>query len=404
MVSGLFTDTVEVSNKGRQQKQSGRILKYLSRTQCGVTIPEIAEHVRISVPTTTKLINELIKLNCINEVGKRETDNGRKPTLYSLNKERFYAVGVEVVRKRIQVKVVRVDKEVIFEKRDDAFLLENSKECLGYVIDFIKDTINGCGIASYQIMGVGIGITGRVDCNTGQTLNYFNFLDVTFAEFVEKSTGLPTIVDNDTRILGIAEQVVGKARSVNNALVVNLSRGLGISLILNKKVIAGGNGFAGELGHMQLGYSDRLCLCGKQGCMETVVSGHALEEDLKEALLNGEQSIFFNNNDDSNYRYDEVLEAALKGDALSIRLIQKQGDCLGEALGNLLNLLNPEVIIIGGKMARAGDLFTTSVKMGIKKTALINPLMFCKVRLSELENEAVPNGAAYMVWKKYEMI
>ena len=404
MISGFFTDSIEVSNKSRQQKQSGRILRYLSKTQCGLTIPEISDYVRISVPTTTKLIHDLIDKQCVIEVGKKETDNGRKPLLYSINKECFYALGVEVVLNRIQVKVIRIDKEVIFERKDDNFTLENTVDCLNNVIEFIRFAIDNCGVEANQLMGIGVGITGRVDCNTGDTLNYFNFLEKSFAKTLEGNLGLPTIVDNDTRVLGIAEQVVGKARNVNNALVVNVSRGLGISLILNKKMIAGGNGFAGEFGHMQFRQSNRLCLCGKKGCLGTVVSGYALEQDMAEALNGGEQSIHFNKEQGGNYLYCDVLDAALKGDALSIKIIQKQGEALGEALGNLLNLLNPEVIIIGGKIAKAGDLFSTSVNMGMKKTALINPLMFCKIRLSELEKEAVPNGAAYMLWKKYEMI
>lgn len=404
MVSGLLTDIGGVSIKSRQQKQSGRILRYLAKKQNGTSIPEIADHVRISVPTTTKLINELIEQDCINEVGKRETDNGRKPVLYSINKERFYAVGLEVVLKRIEVKIVRIDKEVIYEARDNDFLLENTGDCLNFVIDFIRRAIDNSGIDFQQIMGIGIGITGRVDRNTGHTINYFNFLNVSFAATVEANTGLPTVVDNDTRVLGIAEQVVGKAKNVSNALVLNVSRGLGISLIVNKKLVAGGNGFAGEFGHMQFGQSQRLCMCGKKGCLGTMVSGYALEQDLEEALISGEASIHFKLANSDSYRYDDVLEAAIRGDALSIKLIQKQGECLGEALGNLLNLLNPELIIIGGKLAVVGDLFITSVKMGMKKSALINPLMLCKISLSDLKKEAVSDGAAYMFWKKYEMI
>lgn len=404
MVAGLLTELEEVNNKTRQQKQAGRIIKYLSKSDAAVTIPEISKHVKISIPTTTKLINELISKNWMLEKGKRETDNGRKPTLYSINKEKFYAVGVEILLKRIQVKVMRINSTEVHEVKDNAFVLENTKQCLSQVIEFIRSAINHSKIATDQIMGVGIGITGRVNSQTGESFNYFNFSDLSLKQHVEDALGLPVFIDNDTRVLGLAEQVAGKAKKAGNALVVNMSRGLGISVIINKKVVPGGMGFAGEFGHMQLGKSERLCLCGKKGCLGTEVSGYALEEDLKEALNNGEASIYFNKADGRQYRYDDMLEAALKGDSLSIRLIQEQGDKLGEALGNILNLLNPELIVIGGKIARVNELFVDSVKAGMKKTALINSLKFCKVEVSNLGSEAGPKGAASMVWKKYEMI
>lgn len=404
MIAGLFKDSIEANNKSRQNKQSVRILKFLSKTNIGVTIPEVAKHVKISVPTTTKLMNELINKKYIIDQGKKETDNGRKPVLYILNHQQFHAVGVEILFKRIRVKVLRLDKKVIYDVTDDNFILANTEPCLNHVINFIKKGIDDSGIDKEQIMGVGIGVTGRVNKLTGETMSYFNFMQVPFSKMVNDAINIPVIVDNDTRILGIAEQVSGKASKANNALVVNISRGIGVSIIINEQVVTGGSGFAGELGHMQMNQSNRLCQCGKQGCLETIISGHAMEVDLQEALLSGEQSIYFNQEHLQNYRYSDILNAAKNGDALALSIIQKQGDILGQALGNLVNLLNPELIILSGKIVAVGHLFSNSVRMGLTKTALINPMEHCSITVSELENTGVPDGAAYMLWKNFEMI
>lgn len=402
--SGLFSDFSGAGNENRHLKQRSRIIKCLAKSSCAMTIPEISKHVKISTPTTIKLVNELIQENWILDEGKKETDSGRRPVLYSLNKESFFVVGVEVLLKRIHVNVVRIGLDVIYDNKDSSFVMENTDVCLNRVVQFISAAIEKSGVEKEKIIGVGMGITGGVNSETGESFNYFNFMSQPLSMYLEDVFDIPTVVDNDTRVLGVAEQVFGKVKRTSNALIVNMSRGLGLTVILNKKVVAGGMGFAGEFGHMQLGEKGRLCLCGKKGCLGTEVSGYALEEDLADALNQGDTSINFKLKDINGYRYDDILVAAMKGDGLALRLLQQQGEKLGEALGNIINLLNPEIIVIGGKVARVKDLFSDSVRMGIKKTALINPLLFCKVVVSDLGSGAGPQGAASMVLKRVGMI
>lgn len=402
--SSFFSEISGVGNESRHQKQCSRIVKCLAKSNSPMTIPEISKHVKISTPTTIKLVNELIEGSWILDEGKKETDSGRRPVLYTLNKEMFYVVGVEILLKRIHVTVVGIGLDVIYEEKNIDFVISNSQECLDSVVKFISSAIKKSKVKVDKIIGVGIGITGGVNSETGESFNYFNFMDRPLSQYMEESLGINTVIDNDTRVLGVAEQVFGRVKRTANALIVNMSRGLGITVILNKKVVAGGMGLAGEFGHMQLGEKSRLCLCGKKGCLGTEVSGFALEEDLFEALNNGETSIFFKVDEKRKYRYDDILDAAMKGDGLALRLLQQQGEKLGEALGNIINLLNPELIVIGGKVARVKDLFSDSVKMGLKKTALINPLLFCKVVVSNMGNDAGPRGAASMILKRVGMI
>ena len=131
-------------------------------------------------------------------------------------------------------------------------------------------------------------MTGSVNGHTGESADYFNNLDLPLRTYLERQLGLPVDIDNDTRVIGIAEQVLGEAKGADNALVVKVSRNLGLSIILDKNIIFGQQGFAGNFGHVQLGKKGRLCSCGKKGCLRTEVSGNALYQDLKEALEAGE--------------------------------------------------------------------------------------------------------------------
>jgi predicted NBD/HSP70 family sugar kinase len=384
-----------------QLKVLKNIVRHLSKAEASLTIPEIAADVKISVPTSTKLIKELLEKKYVLEDGKRETENGRRPELYSLNKEKFYAIGVEVLLKWIHVSVVRVDSKVAYQAHNEAFVLENTQECLNYIISFIRSAIHKTGLRSDQFIGMGVGLFGTVNGHTGESTQYFNLPEGSMVRQLEQAFRLPVLIDSDTRVIGIAEQVLGEAKGVENVLVVKVSRSLGLSIILNNQVIFGAKGFAGEFGHLQFGKKDRLCSCGKKGCIETEVSGNALLKDLEEALINGETSMYFQLANFSNYRYHDIFTAALKGDSLSIGLLINQGDKLGQSLGNIINLLNPSLIIIGGEYAKVKDYFIDAVKTGLRKTALVDSLAACEIKVTSLGSDLSSKAAACMVFKSY---
>jgi predicted NBD/HSP70 family sugar kinase len=163
-------------------------------------------------------------------------------------------------------------------------------------------------------------------------------------------------------------------------------------------------GFAGEFGHMQFNTSDKLCLCGKRGCLGTTVSGYGLEEAFKEKMAQGDKSILAYDPKSENLRYDDILSAALAGDALSIALVQDIGVNLGKALGNIINFINPEMIVLSGKFSRLGNLLLNSVKTGMTMTALTNVLDMCQTEVSGYDRDAGVMGSAMMVYKCFNLI
>ncbi len=397
----LHASTKEHSghHENRQQKQLRGIVRCLAKSDTAQTIPEVAELLKISIPTCTKLVKELVEKKYILEDGKKETDNGRRPETYSLNVNRFYVVGVEILLKFIHVSVVRIDGEVMYEKGNSQFVLENTNEGLAYVVSYIKAAIVQTQIETDQIVGIGVGLVGTVNSHNGDTTQYFNFAQGSFRKHLEIKFSVPVLIDTDTRAICVAEQVQGKAQGVANALIVKMSRSLGMSIVLNGQIVFGGKGLAGELGHLQIGKLNRICSCGKKGCLETEVSGSALQTDLKEALLKGETSYYFEPSKADTYRYHDVMAAVLQGDALSLRLIQDQADKLGQALGNMVNLLNPDLIVIGGEIVMIKDFFIDAFKMGLKKTALIESLANCQIEVSDLGRYFSSRAAACMIFK-----
>ena len=405
MIVNILNSPLKEANdhtEKRQQKQFKNIVRCLSKSDSAFTIPEIAEYVKISVPTCTKLVRTLVEKKYLLEEGKKETENGRRPEFYALNKDHFYAIGVEILLKFIHISIVRIDSELIYETSNNQFVLENTPEGLQYVVSFIKSTITKHQLKNDQIIGLGVGLAGTVNVHTGET-QHFNFMGISLKKYLENTFRIPVIVDTDTRAIGIAEQVMGKAQGIGNVLIVKVSRSIGMSVIMNGKMIVGGTGQAGEFGHLQLGKLGRLCVCGKKGCLETEVSGGALQTDLKKALMDGETSNYFQVENLDSYRYHDVLKAVLNGDALSLKLVLDQADKLGQALGNIVNLLNPDLIVISGEIVMIQNFFIDALKMGLKKTSLIDSLANCRVEVSDLGRYYSSKAAATMIFKNYDL-
>ncbi len=313
-------------------------------------------------------------------------------------------MGLRIDLAKMQLVISRIDFSLVYEVFEDNFKVENTESCLKHVVNFIEKAIKDSGVTRSKIVGVGVGITGRVNSKTGESFSYFNFMEVPLKQYLSDALKLEVLVGNDTRTAGFAEQVQDKENSKRNSLFVNVSQGLGLSMMFNGKVVSGESGFAGEFGHMQFGIKNRLCVCGKRGCLGTEVSGYGLHKDLIEAIELNEGSLFFEISNIDKYHYKDVFKAANQGDGLSITLLQRIGVLLGEALGNIINLLNPGEIIIGGEFVSVKEIFIDAINVGLKKTALVHPLKQCEIVSSELGKDAFAKGAAAMILKHHDLI
>lgn len=399
-----FTALEDSSNSSRHAKHKNKIIRLMSTSLEPITIPELHSKLRISTPTVIKLINQLMDVGIVKEQGKRDSESGRKPTLYKLDVEKFFSIGVEIFFKKIRLFVVRLDQKIVYKSEQKQFKLENTPVCLDVIENFINIELHKCGVAKKNILGIGIALTGRVNKLTGESFNFFNFTDKPIATYFSEKFGLKTLIDNDTHILGLAEQTMGNARHAQNALILNVGRGLGMTIISNGELVNGSNGFAGEFGHMQFGNNQDLCICGKRGCLGMEVSGFALEEKFKKSIVGGNSSLLLSDENDQEIHYEQIIVGAKSGDGLSIDLLQEMGFTLGFAIGNIVNLLNPEIIIIGGEFAHASDVFIDPIKIGIKKSALTNSLSSVKIKNSKIDVTNSGVGAAALIFRHYNLL
>lgn len=336
------------------------------------TITDLAKELDLSVPTVTKFISEMCEEGYINDYGKLETSGGRHPSIYGLNPESGYFIGVDIKKFAINIGLINFKGDMLELNMNTPYKFENTQEALERLCDLIKNFIKETEVNKDKIMNICINISGRVNPESGYSFSMFNFSEQPLAEVLAKKIGFPVCIDNDTRAMTYGEYMKGSVTGEKNIIFVNISWGLGIGIIIDGKIYTGKSGFSGEFGHVNVFDNEIICHCGKKGCLETEASGSAFHRIFLERIKNGETSILSNRLKEKNkpLTLDELIEAACKEDPLCIEIVEEIGQKLGKQVAGLINIFNPEMVIIGGTLSLTGDYITQPIKTAVRKYSL----------------------------------
>ena len=348
-----------------------RIITHYIQNGCS-TITELSKELDLSVPTVTKFIDEMCGNGYLNVYGKLETNGGRHPNLYGLNPESGYFIGVDIKHSSLHIGVVNFRGDLIDKKLDVPFKNANTKESLDALAGIIQKFIKTLSINSEKILNININISGRVNPASGYSYSIFNFEERPLAEVLREKLGYNVTIENDTRAMTYGEYMQGCVKGEKNIIFVNVSWGLGIGIIIDGKVYTGKSGFSGEFGHINVFDNEILCHCGKKGCLETEASGSALHRILLERINNGECSILSSRiaTKEDPLTLDEIIAAVNQEDLLCIEIVEEIGQKLGKQIAGLINLFNPELVIIGGTLSLTGDYITQPIKTAVRKYSL----------------------------------
>ena len=401
-----FSDVLKFSSdkiSGTEYKNSilkKNILIYMAKFG-EVTIADLARELNVSVPSVTKLVAELKEDGYLEDNGKIETSGGRRPNVFGLAADAFYFLGVDVRRRRIDIALLDFQGNIIEKKEGIPFVLENTMAAFEQICLEINDFIDESSLGKEKIIGVGISLTGRVDSNDGYSYTYFNFNETPLTDLFEERLGIRSYIENDSRAMVYAEKIFGVVKEEKNVLFLNLGRGIGVGEMFDGKLYYGKTGFAGELGHIPLLDNEIICHCGKKGCLETEASGIALEKMFIERLAAGETSVLSEKwkSGEDILLYD-IIEAANNDDVLSITLIANIAEKLGRGVGVLINLLNPDLVVVGGSLSLVGDYLMLPLKMAINKYSLSLVSKDTKFKMSKLGETASVIGVAMLVRAK----
>ena len=361
------------------------------------SLADLSKELNTSVPTITKLVGELIDEGFLTDMGKQGTSGGRRPSIYGLNPSAGYFVGTEVRRNSISVAVTNFKGQLIDYHEEVPFSLENSEKSFRSLCSYLLGLIEKIDISREEVLAFGFNLSGRVNNETGYCFTYFIGEDRPIASFLEDELKRPVFVENDSRAMTYGEYISGIANNEEDMLFINVSWGLGMGMITDGKLSYGKSGFSGEIGHFPLLDNDQICHCGKTGCLETGASGSAIYRIFTEKLRDGRESTLaerFANGEDITL--DDILNAANEEDVLAIEVIEEIGSVLGRAIAGLINLFNPELVVIGGIVSKVKEYLLLPIRSAIQKHSLNMVNKDTTIKLSKLGEKAGPIGACML--------
>ena len=357
------------------------------------SIAALSEQINTSVPTVTKLIGELMDEGFMIELGKSGTSGGRRPSIYGLNPAAGYFIGLDIRHTHASVAVTDFKGNLVCYQDDIPFILEIDEACLHTISKNIRDFFVEHDLDWNRVLGMGISVAGRVNPKTGYSNLYSFDPDRPINKILSEDLDIPVVIENDSRAMTYGEYLSGVVKKEKNVLFVNVSWGLGMGMILDGRLYYGTSGYSGEFGHFPLLDNDQICRCGKVGCLETGASGSALVRMISEQLQAGRASslsrIF---KDQGKVNLNDIFKAVQEEDILTIETIEKIGANLGRGLAGLINVFNPQLVVLGGKVAMAGDYLLLAVRSAVKRHAQTIANQDTAIKFSKLRNQAAPIG------------
>lgn len=347
-----------------------QILALLSRKD-GATIPQIADALGISIGTATKYVGILLEEGALEDCGKTESVTGRRPHRYNLRADAGWFLGVDVNDRYVNMGLMDFQGN-----RHETRLLENfaleSKGAFLQLCENLQQAVSLAREAGQDLKGICIALPGRIDDRTGDSYTWFYEPGKALAQRLQEQLGVPFSLFNDTRAMTVGEYIKGAGAGTQNMLMINVNWGLGMGIVMDGQVYSGKSGYAGELGHVYGFDNQIICRCGKRGCNETEISGQALQRNLVERIRAGESSILSQRvlESDKPLMLSEIMDAVAREDVLCIDVIEKIGILLGEKTSGLINLFNPELVVVGGELAMTGDYLLDPMRMAVNKHAI----------------------------------
>lgn len=304
--------------------------------------------------------------------GKIATGSGRKPSSFSLNPSSYYYAGIDLNDKFINYAIMDLSGNLVITGAPAEFKLENNPESLRRVCDFIRELRSRNAQEYGKIRYACVSLPGRVNSRTGYSHTYFDFTERPLSEILSECLGRPVCVSNDTRSMTYAEYLQGCTNGEKNVIFINVNWGIGAGLILDGKPYFGKSGYSGEFGHIHAFDNQIICRCGKMGCLETEVSGQALVRKMTDRIRKGHSSILSERvlKSEKPVSLEEILLALKQEDTLCIDVMEEIGGLLGIRVAGLINIFNPELVVIGGILSGAGDFLLQPLRMNIIKHSL----------------------------------
>ena len=284
----------------------------------------------------------------------------------------MYYLGVDLGGTKIEVGIVDKNGNILNTKRVLTLGEDGPEKVLKRMCTLVDEVMSGTRLNLDDISGIGIGVPGAVDYSRGNIYfltNLPGWTDFPIKDFLMSKYNIPVALNNDANAAALAEYIFGSGAGVKDMIYLTVSTGIGGGLIVNGDLLSGAWGAGGEVGHMILDVGGDECNCGNRGCWEAISSGSAIVKGVINRIKAGEKSKVTELASIDDVRAEHVFAARAMGDVVSMEVTDRAMDFLGLGIANLVNVINPEKVVIGGGVAKVGDILFTLVRERVKELA-----------------------------------
>ncbi|MDE1514635.1 MULTISPECIES: sugar metabolism global transcriptional regulator Mlc [Vibrio] len=351
-----------------KQINAGRVYKLIDQ-KGPISRIDLSKESELAPASITKITRELIDAHLIHETTVQEaTSRGRPAVGLQTNNFGWQFLSMRLGRGYLTIALHELGGEVLIDTKIDIHEIDQD-DVLSRLLFEIEEFFQTYATQLDRVTSIAITLPGLVNSEQGIVLQmpHYNVKNLALGPAIYKATGLPVFVANDTRAWALAEKLFGHAQDVDNSILISIHHGLGAGIVLDGRVLQGRHGNIGDLGHIQIDPKGKPCHCGNYGCLETVASSQAIRDQVTTRIMEGEASCLAASEEIS---IEDICAAAADGDSLAVDVIQQLGRYLGAAIAIVINLFNPEKILIGGVINQAKAILYPSIEQCIREQSL----------------------------------
>lgn len=359
------------------------------RTSAPISRAQIAKDTKLTPPTVSNNVKELIEQGFVKESELGESQGGRKPTMLLINQKAFYIIGVDVGPSAIKCVLTDLMGDILITKSTELMSSITNEKFLSLLKDIIQEVLSEAPPKIEKILGIGIAMHGVVDIESGTSLFAPNLglTNIPIKKALEEEFELDVIVENDARAMALGEAWFGDHGEIDSMMAVNIGRGVGAGLVSKGDLYHGAHDIAGEIGHMTIDIHGKTCECGNRGCLQTLTTGYAIAE---KARVHIEESSL-------PPVGESVYELATQGNLECIKILEETGEIIGIGLTNLIHTINPRKIILGGGVMKSGEFMMPTILKTVEERVLTRKAKETEVVISELGDNATIIGAVALL-------
>ena len=366
-------------------KANGYLVLNTIRESEMVTVEGLIQSTGLSRPTVLKILKEFMEKGLVNKAGYAENEVGRLPTLYSLNLDEYFAIGIDIDGPPVYIAVSDLSGKLLYSEKFELDIDSSIEEIKDTLIENINAVIQTIGIEAKNIIGIGVGLPASINNAKGEAVMVSRLkalIGQPIGKMLSEELGISVMIQNDAHLIGIAEKRMRKEK--DDVLCIVERSGIGMAIIIDDSIFDGGSGNAGFIGHITMDMNGRLCACGKRGCLEALSSKRAIREIYLERT--GER-----------LGYRQVLKKASEHDEVAMEVCREAGRYLGIGIANIVKTLDINTVIISDICCDEKHIFFKSIAQGMKE--YIVPFFDKPVKLSagKLKEEEMALGGCHYV-------